>query len=131
MGLKKPANNFNFIPGNTVIFNHASENSTNANSSTYLKKLKWTGVPSKVRIKFDLATLSQGQQVLAQIYINNQPKGFQRASTTNGYVTYTEDFDLDTNDEIALAVWRTGASNAWVRNLQICVDPANFVIQTQ
>ena len=91
------------------------------NTNTKIKEIKsnYTGV---VRVRFDLRFTFSGSGRIAygQVYINGIARGVLRTATSEFATTYTEDFNVNTNDLIQLYIYSNQSGNvAEARNFRI------------
>ncbi len=82
--------------------------------------MKYAG---RIRTKFDLSVQAEyGGTAYGQWYKNGNPVGTQRSTTSETYITYTEDIDCAANDQFQLYVWCTSGGRVLMTNFRVGLE---------
>ena len=81
------------------------------------------GVSGVVRTKFEMWLDGAGSKCYGRIYINDEPVGTERVTTSTNIEEFTEDIEVSEGDLIQLYAWATGGpGSVRVREFKICYD---------
>ena len=108
-------------PGENVIF---SVLESLANFETIMTKIREVelNITGSIRITFVMNVSNSSSTGTSQVYINGNPVGILRETTSTSDVSYTEDFDVNYGDLLQIYTKTTGSYAVNIKNLQIKND---------
>jgi hypothetical protein len=111
-----------WAPSDVVRTANDTEKSTTATTPTKRKEIKFNQMALKIDVYFELKSGDGIRLAHAQIYINGNPVGTQRSTSSSTYVGFDEEIGpLYNGDLLQIYVWQeAGGAGAYVRNMRLC-----------
>jgi len=72
-----------------------------------------------LRVSFELRTAWAGVSAYGKVYINSAAAGTERVNATGTYITYTEDFIIQTGDLVQIYAHSDGVRTAQIRTTEL------------
>ena len=118
------ADGLSTVESENLMHSNDTERSTAAAFPTKIKEIKLNSPLNACRVKFDLKTSGTMYEVYAQIFRNGTVVGTYRSTTSETYVTFSEDFTGWIKDDlIQIYAWAfPDGTAAYVRNMRIYYD---------
>jgi len=112
---------FQLIASNAVMLESTTLTSTTNAAYTKLKELIVLRAGT-VRVSFQLRITWAGVNAYGRVYINDAAVGTERINGTTTYITYTEDFTINSGDRIQIYSHSDGVRTAEIKTTQLKAD---------